>query len=112
MFRVIRFRIILAFLCLLVSAGAASTPRPLADVSVPTPGGKKIRLSQYRGKVMVVALISSTCLHCVSSLQLLSQIQKDLGPRGLQIFAVAADDSASAGTAALTRLNLGFPLGY
>ena len=112
MFRVARFRIVLGFVCLLVSAQAASVPRPLADVAVPTPDGKKVRLSQYRGKVMVVALVSTTCEHCITSMQMLSQLQKEYGPRGFQVFAVAADDLASKGAAALTRLQLGFPLGY
>jgi thiol-disulfide isomerase/thioredoxin len=106
------FRVILAFAGLLVSAEGASVPRPLADISVPTPGGK-IRLSQYRGKVMVVALISTTCEHCIVSMQLLSQLQKEYGPRGFQVFAVAADDMAAKMVGPLTRLRQpGFPLGY
>ena len=106
-------RFVIAFVCLLVSVQGASIPRPLADVSVPTPDGKKIRLSQYRGKVMLVALISTTCEHCITSMQLLSQLQKEYGPRGLQVFAVAADDMAAKMVGPLTRLRQpGFPLGY
>jgi thiol-disulfide isomerase/thioredoxin len=112
MFRVIGFRIVLAFVGLLVSAEAASVPRPLADVAVPTPDGKKVRLSQYRGKVMVVALVSTTCEHCFSSMKMLSQLQKEYGPQGFQVFAVAANDGADKMVGPLTRLNLGFPLGY
>jgi len=107
------FRSVLAFACLLVSVQGASLPRPLADISVPMPDGKRIRLSQYRGKVMVVALISTTCSHCIDSLQLLSQIQKDYAPRGFQAFAVAADDMAAKMVGPITRLRQpGFPLGY
>ena len=105
-------RFVLAFVCLLVSMQAASLPRPLADISVPTPEGK-IRLSKYRGKVMLVALISTTCEHCIVSMQLLSQLQKEYGPRGFQVFAVAADDMAAKMVGPLTRLRQpGFPLGY
>jgi glutathione peroxidase-family protein len=106
-------RIAVAFLGLLVSIQAASTPRPLADVSVPTGDGKTVRLKQYRGKVMVVALVSSTCDHCINSLQLLSQLQKEYGPQGFQVVAVAADDMAAKMVGPLTRLRqFGFPLGY
>ena len=91
---------------------SASVPRPLADVTVPTATGQKIKLSQYRGKVMVIALISTTCVHCLTSLQTLSQIQKDYGAQGFQAFAVAADDSAERGVKGLTRMNTGFPMGY
>lgn len=91
---------------------SASVPRPLADVTVPTATGQKVKLSQYRGKVMVIALISTTCVHCLTSLQTLSQIQKDYGAQGFQAFAVAADDSAERGVKGLTRMNTGFPMGY
>jgi len=104
-------RFVLAFVCLLMSVQGASTPRPLADVTVPTIDGKKIRLSQYRGKVMVVALVSTTCDHCVSSLLTLSKIQKEYGPKGFQAFAVAANDDAEKTVGELARLQLGFPLG-
>jgi thiol-disulfide isomerase/thioredoxin len=106
-------RLAVAFVCLLVSIQGASTPRPLADISVPMPDGKKIRLSQYRGKVMIVALISSTCDHCLASMQILSQLQKEYGPRGFQVVAVAADDNAAKMVGPLTRVRQpGFPLGY
>src|ERR1700722_1347440 len=106
-------RLVVAFVCLLLSIQGASTPRPLADISVPTPDGKKIRLSQYRGKVMVVALVSTSCEHCYTSMQLLGQLQKEYGPRGFQVFAVAADDNAAKAVGPLSRArDFGFPVGY
>ena len=106
-------RFVVAFVCLLLSIQGASTPRPLADISVPTPDGKKIRLSQYRGKVMVVALVSTSCEHCYTSMQLLGQLQKEYGPRGFQVFAVAADDNAAKAIGPLSRArDFGYPLGY
>ena len=54
-------RAIFGFACLLLSIQGATVPRPLADIAVPIEGGKKLRLNQYRGKVMLVALISTTC---------------------------------------------------
>ena len=106
------FRAFLVFMCLLVSMQAASTPRPLADVSVPMPDGKTIRLSQYRGKVMLVVLVSTTCEHCLTSLDLLSNLQKEYGPRGFQVFAVGADDMATKMVGNLARVRqYSFPLG-
>jgi glutathione peroxidase-family protein len=106
-------RVVLAFVCLLVSVQGASTPRPLADISVPIAEGKKIRLSQYRGKVMVVALISTTCEHCIASMDLLGKLQKEYGPQGFQAVGIGADDVASKMIDTLTRIRkFGFPLGY
>jgi hypothetical protein len=46
-------------------------------------------------------------------LQLLSQLQKEYGPQGFQVVAVAADDMAAKMVGPLTRLRqFGFPLGY
>jgi peroxiredoxin len=103
---------ILVSLCLLISVEAASTPRPLADVTVPTPDGKKVHLSQYRGKVMVVALVSTKCDHCISSLQLLSKLQKEYGPQGFQAVGVAANDNAQDSLAGFIRLQIAFPVGW
>jgi thiol-disulfide isomerase/thioredoxin len=103
---------ILVSLCLLISVEGASTPRPLADVSVPMPDGKKIRLTQYRGKVMVVALVSTTCDHCISSLQMLSKLQQEYGPKGFQALGVAANDGAQESLPGFIRLQIGLPVGY
>ena len=105
-------RLILACTCLLLSVQGASLPRPLEDVSVPVAYGKKIRLTQYRGKVMVVALISTTCDPCINSVKLLGQLQAEYGPRGFQAFAIAGDDQAEQRVDAMARLGLGFPIGY
>jgi glutathione peroxidase-family protein len=98
-------------LCLLMSVQGASTPRPLADVSVPTPDGKKIRLNQYRGKVMVIALISISCDHCANSMKLLDQFQKEYGPRGFQAFAIAGDENAEK-MLSVVPIKQAYPLGY
>jgi hypothetical protein len=46
-------------------------------------------------------------------MQILSQLQKEYGPRGFQVVAVAADDNAAKMVGPLTRVRQpGFPLGY
>jgi len=74
--------------------------------------GKKVRLAQYRGKVMVVALVSTTCDHCISSMQVLSKLQKEYGPRGFQAIGVAANDNAQASLSGFIRLQMSYPVGY
>ena len=104
-------RAVLVSLCLLISVEGDSTPRPLADVTVPITNGKPIRLNQYRGKVMMIALISVTCDHCAASLKLLDQLQKEYGPRGFQAFAIAADDNAEKMLSVL-HVKQEYPVGY
>jgi len=105
----------IAFLLALTAAAFAGLPpgRTLADVPVSLPGGKKLDLKQYRGKALVLVLISTTCVHCGEVVDLLRQIQKDEGPRGLQVVAAAGDPNAAVAIgpfAAAHKLN--FPLGY
>ena len=112
MFRSKMFRVVLASVCLLVSAQGASTPRPVADVPILVTDGKPIKLSQFRGKVMVVALISTTCAHCIGSLQLLGKLQNELGQQGFRALAIAGDDGAADRIGGLMRLQTGVQLGY
>ena len=84
----------LAFLWLLATAYAI-VPRPLADISIPTPDTKKIVLRQYRGKVLLIALISTSCGDCIKSVETLNGLQKDFGKRGFQVVAAAIEDNAA-----------------
>src|SRR5579862_2988499 len=99
-----------AVLCLMAAA-YGNTPRPLADVPIPTPDGKTIRLAQYKGKVMVVALISADCADCGKTIDLLTQIQKDYAPKGFQIVASAVNPKDDVATF-VSKHHPNFPLGY
>jgi len=97
----------------MLTAASAATPRILADVPIPTFDQKKINLKQYRGKVVVLMLFSTTCGDCIQSLDLMSKIQKDLGPRGLQVIGAAFDENASyAIEGYVQRYRPNFPVGF
>src|SRR5579863_93279 len=84
------------FMAVLLAATlyAQQQRRPLPIRSIQTPDLKKIILSQYLGKVMVIAVISTTCGDCIKTVGMLSKVQKDLGPQGFQAVAAAGDDNA------------------
>src|SRR4051812_37719801 len=86
-----------AILCL-TAASYAGTPRPLADIPIPAPGGKTIKLSQYRGKVMVVVLVLTTCESCGQSAEMLQRVQNDYGDK-MQVVVIAANAEAPQETA-------------
>jgi peroxiredoxin len=103
---------LLAFVCLVYAAQAA-TPRPLADVPIPTPDFKKISVKQYRGKVVLLVLLSTSCGDCVASVPILNKIQTDFGPRGLQVIGAAFDDNAANLVQAFAaRYRPNFPMGF
>ncbi|HVN06182.1 MAG TPA: TlpA disulfide reductase family protein [Bryobacteraceae bacterium] len=94
-------------------AGAADLPRPAKDFAIKLTGGKQIQISQYKGKVCVLAFILTTCPHCQKTVGFLSALQKELGPRGLQVVASAIEDGASTHvTDFVQRFQPGFPVGF
>lgn len=78
------------------------------------PGPKApLKLSQYRGKAVLLALISTGCEHCITAAEALVQVQKDFGPRGLQVVAGVADNlSALSVPPFVERYKVNFPVGY
>jgi len=101
---------------LLVSLAAASfarTPRPIADMTIPAPGGKQIDLKQYRGKVVLLALITTTCTECIQSVEIFNHLQNDFGPQGFQMVAAAVNLSAKEDVGPFAqRYKASFPMGY
>jgi hypothetical protein len=106
-----RIVLLLSFAAL---ASAGLPPgHPLADVPISQPRGKKLDLKQYRGKALVLAIISTTCKDCGTTVDLLKIIQKENGPRGLQVVVAAGDEDAATAIVAFAAAHKpNFPLGY
>jgi len=76
------------------------------------PNGQIALLSQYAGKVVVLAFISTTCPHCQRTSQVLSAIQGEYGPRGVQILAAAFNpDAAQLVPGFIAQFKPTFPVG-
>lgn len=107
-------RRVLLLSSLTVLAYAGLPPgRNLPDVPISQVGGKKLDLKQYRGKALVLAIVSTTCKDCGEVVDLLKQIQTEQGPHGLQVVVAAGDAHAEnviRPFAAAHKPN--FPLGY
>ena len=56
---------------------------------------RDISPAQFKGKVVLVAFILTTCPHCQRATQMLSGLQNEYGPRGLQIMAAAFNEMAN-----------------
>jgi peroxiredoxin len=77
-------------------ARAAQVPRPSPDFAINLGQGKQVRISQYKGKTVVVAFILTYCSHCQKAIGVLSKMQNEYGTRGLQVLASATEDMAAA----------------
>lgn len=98
---------------LAVTSFAANLPRPAGEVPFEVPGKGTTLLSSYKGKVVMIAAILTTCQHCQSTTPILNGIQRDLGPRGLQIIQLVFNDRDNAASIANFKKQYkpGFPVG-
>jgi peroxiredoxin len=81
-------------LCLVPVLGV-DLPRKAPELAIPLPTGQQVLLSQFRGKVVVIEFIHTTCPHCQHSSAIVERLYKDLGPRGFQPLAVAFNENAA-----------------
>lgn len=104
-----------ALLATLTTAAFATPPLPRRspEFTITEAPGKDVLLSKYRGKVVALAFVFTTCIHCRAYSTMINGIQRDLGPRGFQAIDVAWNPDADrlAGNFA-KELGLTFPVGY
>jgi peroxiredoxin len=100
---------------------AAPVPRPTKEFTIVLPSGKQTLLSSYRGKVVMLTGMFTTCPHCQALSKIITKLQGELGPRGFQALGVAFNDEVNtpnnAANAQVTaqfvsQFQIGFPVGY
>lgn len=92
---------------------AINLPRQSPEFNISLSNGQQVRLSQYKGKVVVLAFILTSCIHCQAIVGYLSQDQHTYGPRGLQVLVSAIDDDAAAKVPDFVKqFNPPFPVGF
>lgn len=105
--------VILAAAAALAPVALGVVPRPLPNIVIPTPDGKRINVQQYKGKVMTVVLFSTSCRSCIASLELLGKAQKQFAARGFQALAAAVNaDAPEEIKAFVQRYRPTYPTGH
>src|ERR1700683_1777355 len=91
----------------------AVVPRPAKELEIVEPGGKHDLLTSYRGKVVVVQFLFTTCPHCQAYSQLLTKIQGEYGPKGFQALGAAFNEEANSLVVSnyIEKYRVGFPVG-
>ena len=72
--------------------------------------GRKVRLKDYRGKVVLLNFWATWCASCQVELPRFAEWQKTYGAQGLQVLAVSMDDNAAPVRKTARRLHLDFPV--
>jgi len=93
--------------------GQPPTPRKAPELTIVESGGKQTLLSSYRGKVVLLAFIFTTCPHCQAECGVLTKLQGELGGKGFQPLAVAFNDNAGMLVNSFVQnFHPSFPVGY
>jgi peroxiredoxin len=95
------------------TAPAADTARPSPPFTIQRTGAPPLQLSQYRGKVVALAFIYTSCSHCQQLTTELNLIARDYADRGVQFLECAFnDDAVAAMPEFLQRFTPPFPVGF
>lgn len=78
------------------------------DFVLPGLDGSIRKLSNYKGRVVVVNLWATWCPPCIAEMPLLNLIEREWGPRGVVVIGVAADEDPLAVKRFVRSSKLGF----
>jgi len=89
--------------------GQGAVPRPAPELKITQGAGEIATLSSYRGRVVLLAFISTQCVHCQKASAVFEQLGREYAGR-LQVVEVAFDQGADV-AAFKKRFGLTFPVG-
>jgi cytochrome oxidase Cu insertion factor (SCO1/SenC/PrrC family) len=106
---------ILALLCTTAAAVALADdlPRSAPPFTIMRAGAPPIQLSQYHGKLVVLAFIHTTCPHCQALTGTLAPIVRDYTPKNVQFIECAFNQNADQLVPQfIQQLQPAFPVGW
>jgi cytochrome c biogenesis protein CcmG/thiol:disulfide interchange protein DsbE len=93
------------------TATSGTNTRLLApDFALPQPDGPDLRLSSYRGKVVLLDFWATWCDPCREEIPHLVELQQRYGDRGLQVIGVSMDDSADPVRPFYQQFHMNYPV--
>lgn len=94
-------------------AADAITLRKAPELAFTVPGQGQKLLSQYRGKVVALEFIWTTCPHCQAWTKTMNKFQQDFGSRGFQAIDIAVNDNADLLVENFSKeFQVNFPVGW
>jgi thiol-disulfide isomerase/thioredoxin len=89
-------KLIFTFALTLFSTGSLAAPNNVGDIPFDLVGktleGDEIKVSDYKGKVVIVSFWASWCGPCKKELPVLAGIQKSATPEKLQVISINIDE--------------------
>ena len=81
---------------LLLTAGfvlAEDVNQPAPELEIKMEDGRVVKLSQFKGKPVVLEFFSTVCPHCQKSAESLEKILRAYSAKGVQVLAVTTDEN-------------------
>jgi len=92
---------------------APLTPRPAGEFVIHMTDGSQKLLSSYKGKVVLMAFMHTTCSHCQHTSGILAKVNNEYAAKGVQILGVAFDQGAERGIPMFLKITgANFPVGF
>lgn len=98
----------LSLLVLLIAGAGGAWARNAPDFTLPDSDGKRVSLSSFRGKYVVIEVLLVTCPHCQAASRVLEKMQAEYADR-LQVLGVS---TGGHGVVALTDYKREFGVTY
>jgi cytochrome c biogenesis protein CcmG/thiol:disulfide interchange protein DsbE len=76
----------------------------------PLDGGPPLRLEDARGSILLLNFWATWCKPCEEEMPAMERLHRDLGPRGLRLWAISVDAGRDEVVAFRDRLGLTFPI--
>jgi peroxiredoxin len=90
-----------------------ATPRPAPEFTIKYADGNQVPLSSFKGKVVALSFVFTTCVHCQHASQAFSKLNTEYGPRGFQPVGVAINDMANLFVEDFMKnFNINYKVGY
>lgn len=93
-----------------VSASTALVGQPAPDFALKSASGENLRLSEYRGEVVMINFWATWCGPCRQEMPLLDEMYDRYRRIGFQLLGVNIDDDAGKAMEMVEELGVSFPV--
>jgi peroxiredoxin len=80
------------------------------DFDLPDQDGKHVRLSDFRGQVVMLAFVASFCPFSKAEQPYLRKLAEEYGPKGVRVVAIGIDEPEPAYRSYIARMPMGLPV--
>ena len=94
----------------LTAAALLAPPMAKLNFSFKDITGKKVSLSDFKGKVILLDFWATWCVPCKQEIPGFIELQKKYGDRGLQIIGLFVDDSLNMAKTYATQMKMNYPV--